>query len=314
MLLGAHHPVRAPVPSRRLPRRLVLRATAEPTEKTSKKITAPAAPPTPQAPSTSPPVVPSPRAKPSFLAKVLDQAVDSAEDIARHLNRLLLPLPTRTVLDKMVRGGRGRYKLQTEKPVVLVCGSGWGAHSIIKVVLACMAHAAESIHHLVLTAVLSPPPSPSLVIYTQVIDTDNFEVVLVSPRNFFFFTPMLPSTAVGTVEFRSLTDPIRTANEYVSYLDAVCTSVDTQRKVAVCHSDAILESGQPSEFELQYDTLVMAIGEQPATFGVPGVQEHCFFMKVCGSRKRRRSTWMVFIEGVAVWEWNSKHILLSFWC
>jgi hypothetical protein len=37
---------------------------------------------------------------------------------------------------------------------------------------------------------------------TQVIDTDAFEVVVVSPRNHFVFTPMLPSTAVGTVEFR----------------------------------------------------------------------------------------------------------------
>jgi hypothetical protein len=36
----------------------------------------------------------------------------------------------------------------------------------------------------------------------QVIDTDAFEVVVVSPRNHFVFTPMLPSTAVGTVEFR----------------------------------------------------------------------------------------------------------------
>lgn len=56
-------------------------------------------------------------------------------------------------------------------------------------------------------------------------------------------------------------------------------------QVAVCRSDAILDNGgQPSEFELVYDTLVMAIGEQPATFGVPGVQEHCFYMKAWGLR------------------------------
>lgn len=36
----------------------------------------------------------------------------------------------------------------------------------------------------------------------QVIDVDLFDVVVVSPRNHFLFTPMLPSTAVGTVEFR----------------------------------------------------------------------------------------------------------------
>lgn len=27
-------------------------------------------------------------------------------------------------------------------------------------------------------------------------------MICISPRNFFMFTPMLPSTAVGTVEFR----------------------------------------------------------------------------------------------------------------
>jgi NADH:ubiquinone reductase (non-electrogenic) len=31
--------------------------------------------------------------------------------------------------------------------------------------------------------------------------------------------------------------------------------------------------------QVQYDTLVVAVGEQPASFGVPGVREHCFFMK-----------------------------------
>jgi hypothetical protein len=31
--------------------------------------------------------------------------------------------------------------------------------------------------------------------------------------------------------------------------------------------------------QVQYDTLVVAVGEQPASFGVPGVHEHCFFMK-----------------------------------
>lgn len=63
--------------------------------------------------------------------------------------------------------GGGRPRLQKTKPVVLLLGSGWGAHSCMKV-----------------------------------IDTDIFDVVMVSPRNHFLFTPMLPSTAVGTVEFR----------------------------------------------------------------------------------------------------------------
>lgn len=35
----------------------------------------------------------------------------------------------------------------------------------------------------------APPPPPML---PQVIDTDTYEVVVVSPRNHFVFTPMLP--------------------------------------------------------------------------------------------------------------------------
>lgn len=33
----------------------------------------------------------------------------------------------------------------------------------------------------------------------QIIDDDAFDVIVVSPRNHFLFTPMLPSTCVGTV-------------------------------------------------------------------------------------------------------------------
>ncbi len=46
----------------------------------------------------------------------------------------------------------------------------------------------------------------------KIIDTGMYEVVIVSPRNFFLFTPMLSGSAVGTVEFRSICEPIRQAN------------------------------------------------------------------------------------------------------
>jgi hypothetical protein len=42
---------------------------------------------------------------------------------------------------------------------------------------------------------------------------------------------MLPSTAVGTVEPRSLLEPIRISNEFVSYLEADCDYIDMKNKV-----------------------------------------------------------------------------------
>ncbi|KAJ2653952.1 NADH:ubiquinone oxidoreductase, partial [Coemansia sp. RSA 1200] len=41
------------------------------------------------------------------------------------------------------------------------------------------------------------------------LDTDNFNVVVVSPRNYFLFTPLLPSCTVGTIENRSIMEPVR---------------------------------------------------------------------------------------------------------
>lgn len=43
----------------------------------------------------------------------------------------------------------------------------------------------------------------------QDIDTDQFDVTIVSPRNYFLFTPLLASSSVGTVDIRSITRPIR---------------------------------------------------------------------------------------------------------
>lgn len=40
-------------------------------------------------------------------------------------------------------------------------------------------------------------------------------LTVVSPSNHFLFTPLLPSTAVGTLEFRCIQEPIRQAKQDV---------------------------------------------------------------------------------------------------
>ena len=41
------------------------------------------------------------------------------------------------------------------------------------------------------------------------IDTNMYDVTVISPRNFFLFTPMLAGASVGTVEYRSITESVR---------------------------------------------------------------------------------------------------------
>ena len=50
-------------------------------------------------------------------------------------------------------------------------------------------------------------------------------------------------------------------------------------QVAYCTSQNAYLDGRRPQFEVPYDVLVVSVGERPATFGTPGVEEHCFFLK-----------------------------------
>lgn len=39
--------------------------------------------------------------------------------------------------------------------------------------------------------------------------SETFDIVLVSPRNYFLYTPLLPAVAAGSMEERSIVEPVR---------------------------------------------------------------------------------------------------------
>ena len=45
--------------------------------------------------------------------------------------------------------------------------------------------------------------------FVKNLKSSSYEVEVVSPRNYFAFTPLLPSVTCGTVEARSVVEPIR---------------------------------------------------------------------------------------------------------
>lgn len=106
------------------------------------------------------------------------------------------------------------------------------------------------------------------------IDTRLFDVTVVSPRNHFLFTPLLPSTTVGTIEFRSIIEPVRSARPEIRYFHAECLGVDVRKRVVRCRGTLDRRA-----FSLSFDHLVIAVGSTSATFGVPGVTEHALFLK-----------------------------------
>lgn len=85
--------------------------------------------------------------------------------------------------------------------------------------------------------------------------------------------------------------PIREVNPYADYLEATCTNVDPKGKTITCQS-VICEGNtcDIEEFDLPYDMLLVAVGATTNTYGIPGVREHCHFLKQVNDAMKLRTS------------------------
>ncbi|KAL3848903.1 hypothetical protein ACJIZ3_010785 [Penstemon smallii] len=156
----------------------------------------------------------------------------------------------------------------TQKKKVVVLGTGWASTSFLKD-----------------------------------LDISSYDVQVVSPRNYFAFTPLLPSVTCGTVEARSIVEPVRNIikkrNGEIKFWEAECLKIDPDNKKVLCRSNIDENLAGNNEFSLDFDYLVIAIGAQVNTFDTPGVLEHCLFLKEVEDAQRiRRSVIDCFEKAV----------------
>ena len=112
-----------------------------------------------------------------------------------------------------------------EKPRLVVLGCGWGSVALLKG-----------------------------------LDPEQYHVTVISPTNYFLYTPLLPSATVGTLEVRSLIEPIRTIVGRVRghFLKAAAEGIDFERRlVEVSQTTA---AGEKRSFYVPYDKLVIGVG------------------------------------------------------
>lgn len=146
------------------------------------------------------------------------------------------------------------------KPHLVILGSGWGSVALLKQ--------------------LNP---------------DDYHVTVISPKNYFLFTPMLPSATVGTLEMRSLVEPIRGILTRIGghYLRASAEDVEFSHKlVEVSQIDS---RGEEVRFYVPYDKLVIAVGSVTNSHGVKGL-ENCFFLKDINDARMIRNQVMKNLE------------------
>ena len=132
---------------------------------------------------------------------------------------------------------------QKAKPRLVVLGSGWGSVALLKN-----------------------------------LRKEDYHVTVISPSNYFLFTPMLPSATVGTLELRSLVEPIRRIVNRVRghFLKASAVDVEFSEKlVEVAQTDC---HGVDQHFYIPYDHLIVGVGSTTNPHGVKGL-ENCHYLK-----------------------------------
>ncbi|KAK6952905.1 hypothetical protein Daesc_005202 [Daldinia eschscholtzii] len=134
------------------------------------------------------------------------------------------------------------------------------------------------------------------------LDTSNYNVVVISPRNYFLFTPLLPSCTTGNIEHRSIMEPVRQIlrrkKAAVKFYEAEATHIDVEKKVVKITDNSEIK-GKVHETEVPYDMLVIGVGAENATFGIPGVREHSCFLKEIKDAQAIRTKIMDCVETAA---------------
>lgn len=132
----------------------------------------------------------------------------------------------------------------------------------------------------------------------------HYQPVIITPRTYFVFTPLLASTAVGTLEFRTAMESSRSRHgvnvlrgwaDSIDFLNKTVTVEGAVEKRSISQDargeseGGIVAGGPRSRFEVKFDKIVIGVGAYSQTFGIPGVKEHAFFLKdVADARKIRK--------------------------
>jgi NADH:ubiquinone reductase (non-electrogenic) len=88
---------------------------------------------------------------------------------------------------------------------------------------------------------------------------------------------------------------LRQKKASVKFYEAEATSIDPERKT-VRISDSSEVRGDLLETEVSYDMLVIGVGAENSTFGIPGVKEHSCFLKEIGDAQQIRKRIMDCVE------------------
>ncbi|GBE62469.1 NADH dehydrogenase [Babesia ovata] len=120
----------------------------------------------------------------------------------------------------------------------------------------------------------------SSLYFVKNLDLTKFDLTVVSPRNYFTFTPLLPKLSAGKITPVTCTEPFAAYMQKhkrgnFKFVHARCLDVRPDEHSVDCVSVRDAER----KLSLPYDYLVVAVGAESNTFSIPGVEENAYFLK-----------------------------------
>jgi len=210
------------------------------------------------------------------IKKLIDKSLDTLEDALLHMRRVFSDRMIKQEDIECALPLPRLLKSPQDKKRIILLGSGWAAHAFLKI-----------------------------------IETDIYEVICISPRPYFIFTPMLAATAVGTVEYRSIVEPIRISNPLVDYIEGEAIDIDPVLKTvsissavlpvkATVQKSGIENSNIIEPFTIAYDHIIVSVGVKNNDFGLEGVAKYCSFIKEIKDVQKLRSKILLNFEAASL--------------
>ncbi len=123
---------------------------------------------------------------------------------------------------------------------------------------------------------------------------DELAVTIVNRENYMLFTPMLPEVSSGSIEPRHIAPAVRAVLRKTAFELGDVTNVDLERRTVT-----VERSRNDGAATLPFDHLVVALGAENSTHGVPGAAEHSFPLKTLPDAVALRDVTITALENAA---------------
>ncbi len=110
---------------------------------------------------------------------------------------------------------------------------------------------------------------------SKIKNRDDVAVMVVSKENYFTFWPMLAGVISSDIQTQNVAQPLRRSliEAGASFRRATVEDIDFEEQVVTAVGE------EDEKIEVPYDHVIMALGGEPAYFGILGVEEHALSMK-----------------------------------